>query len=307
LFIIFHWLPSWVKCGNHDVDLTHPVAFRRGLFLSMSCGKCTNTQLFFAMPANTDKNRLFVQKLREDILLAAPGLAAAEELFDALNDVVFCVKDRQRRYLAANDAFIRAVGLRTRAELLGRTAREVFPGQLAANYEQQDELVFSKGVTVRDRLEMATRRDGSIGWFVSQKVPVRDAAGRIVALAGISKDLATPAAKGEALSPVGEALDALHRDFGGTVRIGDLAHKTGLSWSQFQRRVSALTGLTPRQLLTKARIEAAAQSLRSTKASLGDIALDCGFYDQAAFSRQFRAFTGLSPGEYRKALQSGAK
>ena len=289
--------------GNED-HLIYRGLFRRGLFPFLRCGKNTNYGVFFPMPAHADKNRLSVQKLREEILRAAPGLAAAEELFDALHDVVFCVKDRQRRYVAANDAFIKAVGLRTRAEILGRTARQVFPVHLAANYEQQDELVFSKGVTVRDRLEMATRRDGSIGWFVSQKVPVRDAEGRIVALTGISRDLATPAAKGEALSPVGEALDALHRDFSGAVRIGDLAQKTGLSWSQFQRRVSAMTGLTPRQLLTKARIEAAVEALRGTDASLGDIAVDCGFYDQAAFSRQFRAFTGLSPGEYRRAFRS---
>jgi transcriptional regulator GlxA family with amidase domain len=36
---------------------------------------------------------------------------------------------------------------------------------------------------------------------------------------------------------------------------------------------------------------------------LGNVAMDCGFYDQAAFSRQFRAFTGLSPGEYRRAVR----
>jgi len=259
------------------------------------------------MPRASRTNRNSVHRSREEILRAAPGLAAAEELFDALSDVIFCVKDRQRRYVAANEAFIRSAGLRTRAELLGRTARELFPVLLAANYEQQDELVFSKGVTVHDRLEMVTRRDGAIGWFMSQKVPVRDAAGGIVALAGISRDLGTPAARGAELSPVGAALDALHRDFGGAVRIGALAVQAGLSWSQFQRRVSTLTGLTPRQLLTKARVEAAAQALRDTESTLGEIAVDCGFYDQAAFSRQFRAFTGLSPGEYRKAFRTDSK
>jgi transcriptional regulator GlxA family with amidase domain len=102
---------------------------------------------------------------------------------------------------------------------------------------------------------------------------------------------------------LGAALETLHRDFAKPVRIGGLAEKAGLSWSQFQRRVSALTGLTPRQLLTKARVEAAAEALRDTEASLGEVAMDCGFYDQSAFSRQFRAFTGLSPGEYRRAVR----
>jgi AraC-like DNA-binding protein len=232
-----------------------------------------------------------------------PGLAAAEALFDALGDVIFCVKDRERRYVAANEAFIRAAGLRSLADLLGQTAHEVFPARLAAGYEQQDDEVFAHGTTVRDRLEMITRRDGAIGWFVSQKVPVFDTVGKIVALAGISRDLGTPAAQGASLDPLASALDELHSRYAEPLRIGALARKAGLSWSQFQRRVSLMTGLTPRQLLTKARVEAAAQALRDTDAALGGIAVDCGFYDQAAFSRQFRALTGMSPGEYRRAFR----
>jgi PAS domain S-box-containing protein len=245
-----------------------------------------------------------IRQLRQKVLAAAPGLEAAEALFDSIGDVIFCVKDRNRRYVAANDAFIRSAGLANKADLLGRTAREVFPPILAAGYDQQDEEVFAKGHSVRDRLEMVTRPGGGIGWFVSQKVPVRNAQGAIVALAGISRDLSIPATQDRSLGALGAALDALHRDFAKPLRIAALARSTGLSPSQFQRRISSLTGLTPRQLLTKARVEAAAESLRDTSDSLPSIAFDCGFYDQAAFCRQFRAATGLSPGEYRKALRS---
>jgi PAS domain S-box-containing protein len=235
------------------------------------------------------------------VLAAAPGLEAAETLFDALGDVLFCVKDRQRRYVAANDAFVRAAGLRARAALLGRTAREVFPEILAAGYEQQDDEVFGKGTTVHDRIEMVTRSDGSIGWFVSQKVPVTDRQGGVIALAGISRDLAILRSEAD-LGPLARALDTLHRDFAKALRIDKLARSAGLSYSQFERRVRALTGLTPRQLLTKARVEAAAHALRDTALPAGAIAVQCGFYDQAAFTRQFRAATGLAPGQYRTAL-----
>ena len=240
---------------------------------------------------------------RRALLRSVPGLEAAEALFESIPSVIFCVKDEERRYVAANEAFVRSAGLRRRADLIGRTAREVFPVILAAGYEQQDDEVFRRGAALRDRLEMVTRPDGSIGWFVSQKLPVRDLAGRIVALAGISRDLAVPAAAGRGLDALGRAIERLHRDFALPLRIADLARTTGLSASQFQRRVAALTGLTPRQLLTKARVEAAARRLRDDDAPLGMLALDCGFYDQSAFSRQFRAATGLSPLEYRRALR----
>jgi AraC-like DNA-binding protein len=244
---------------------------------------------------------------REAIFASAPGLDAAETLFDTIGDVLFCVKDRARRYVAANEAFIRRAGFRHRTELLGRTAREVFPAILAAGYEQQDDEVFSKGATVRDRLEMITQTGGSVGWFVSQKVAVKSAAGEIIALAGISRDLDTPAVRGSELGALADVLDTLHRDYARPLRIEKLAKKSGLSWSQFQRRVRGITGLTPRQLLTKSRIEAAAEALRTSNEALSAIAFDCGFYDQAAFSRQFRAATGLTPGEYRKAFQSVGK
>lgn len=245
-----------------------------------------------------------IRRLRRSVLDEAPGLEAAEALFDSITDVIFCVKDRNRRYVAANDAFIRSAGLTNRAELLGRTAREVFPVILAAGYEQQDDEVFTRGRSVRDRLEMVTRPHGGIGWFVSQKVPVKSSSGEIIALAGISRDLSIPESAGEGLGEVGKALDTLHRDFASPLRVESLARAARLSPGQFQRRISALTGLTPRQLLTKARVEAAASALRDTDAVIGGIALDCGFYDQASFSRQFRAATGLAPGEYRKAWRA---
>ncbi len=246
------------------------------------------------------------RSLRDSILASAPGIEAAEALFDTIGDILFCVKDRARRYVAANDAFIRRAGLRHRTELLGRTAREVFPAMLAAAYEQQDDEVFSRGATVRDRLEMITQADGSGGWFVSQKVAVKSATGEVIALAGISRDLDTPAARGSELGALAGALDTLHRDCAEPLRIETLAKKSGLSWSQFQRRVRGITGLTPRQLLTKSRIEAAAHSLRTADAALSSIAFECGFYDQAAFSRQFRAATGMTPREYRRAFQRPA-
>lgn len=253
------------------------------------------------MPAQTPIARS--RSLRDSVLAQAPGLEATETLFNAIGDVLFLVKDRSRRYVAANEAFVRRAGLRHRDELIGRTARDVFPAILAAGYEQQDDEVFSKGVTVQDRLEMITQPNGGVDWFVSQKVPVKSARGEIIAIAGISRDLDTPATRGSELGALAGVLDTLHRDCAKPLRIEKLAQESGMSWSQFQRRVRAITGLTPRQLLTKSRIEAAAQALRTTDVALSDIAFDCGFYDQAAFSRQFRAATGLTPGEYRREVR----
>lgn len=248
------------------------------------------------------RSRVPVNDLRKAIFQSVPGLEVAETLFDTIGDVLFCVKDRQRRYVAANESFVKRAGLANRSQLLGRTAREVFPEILAAGYEQQDDEVFASGAIVRDRLEMITQADGGVGWFVSQKVAVRSVDGAVVAVAGTSRDLDIPAANGAELGKLANALDQLHRNSDKPLRIESLAAQSGLSWSQFQRRVRSITGLTPRQILTKSRIESAAKKLRDTDDPLSGIASACGFYDQSAFNRQFRSATGLTPGQYRLAF-----
>ena len=230
-----------------------------------------------------------------------------EALFDTIGDVLFCVKDCERRYITANDSFVRRAGLQNRTQLIGRTARQIFPAILAAGYEQQDDEVFSKGATLKDRIELITHPDGEMGWFVSHKTPVRNVSGSVIALAGVSRDLGTSATKDGNLGVLSELIDTIHRDYASALRIETLAQKSGLSWSQFQRRVRNITGLTPRNLLTKTRVEAAAQALLNTTDPLSVIAIDCGFYDQAAFSRQFRFATGLTPSEYRKAFDQNNK
>ncbi|MCU0716614.1 MAG: AraC family transcriptional regulator [Pirellula sp.] len=237
---------------------------------------------------------------REWLLQQSPGLEIAETLFSTLSDILFCVKDKSRRYVIVNEAFSRRAGGWRPEQLVGKSAKEVFPSILAAGYEQQDDEVFAKGITIRDRIELITQPDGGMGWFVSQKTPVLDRTGQVIALAGISRDLAET--KGD-LGPVAEIVNTIHRDFAKPLRIEQLVAQSGYSWSQLERKVRNIIGLSPRGLLTKTRVEQAANLLIHTDKPLALIAVECGFYDQAAFSRQFSAATGLPPSSYRSAFR----
>ncbi len=77
----------------------------------------------------------------------------------------------------------------------------------------------------------------------------------------------------------------------------------GMSLAQFDRRMRSIVHVSPRQFLTRVRVEAAAAALEGDERALSDIALVCGFYDQASFSRQFRQATGLTPTQYRRATR----
>jgi AraC-like DNA-binding protein len=239
--------------------------------------------------------------LSSDIFNQAPGLAVSESLFEGVHDTVFCIKNRQRQYVSVNSAFVSRVRASDKFALLGRTAREVFPPLLAAGYEQQDDQVFSTGEEVRDKVEMVTNPDGTTGWYLAQKVPVKNSRGQIIALAGASCDLRSPTARDPRLAALGGAIDRIHREYGTALRIEDLARSAKMSLSQFERRLQSVLRVSPRQLLTKTRVDAAALALRETDVPLQRIAIDCGFYDQALFTRQFKLATGFTPGQYRAA------
>jgi len=238
------------------------------------------------------------------LLTEVPGVEAMEQLFQRLSGVLFCVKDRAGRYLAVNDAFLRRVRVSSRTEIIGRTAREVFPALLATGYEQQDSRVFKEEREMQDRLEMITNPDGSIGWYLSHKVPVRDYHQRVVALAGISRDLHFPADGDPRLTRLAKAIERMRRDYTEPLRISLLAAETGLSLSQFERLMRSVLHVSPRQFLTQVRVEAAAECLRDSDRLLAEIALDCGFCDQPTFCRQFKMTTGMTAGQYRKLSRS---
>ena len=235
----------------------------------------------------------------KQLLAEAPGVAAMESLFANLDGVLFCIKDCNGRYLSANDALLR----RARADLIGRTAKEVFPPLLAAGYEQQDAQVIEHGEETHDRLEMITNPDGGIGWYLSDKVPIRNRKGEVIGIASSSRDLQSSADNDPRYAKLASVIEHMRKHYDEPLRIGDMVAKTELSLSSFERLTRSLLKVSPRQYLTRIRVEAAAERLRNSDAPLGVIALDCGFCDQATFCRQFKAITGMTAGHYRRLSQ----
>ena len=227
------------------------------------------------------------------------GCAWAEELFDRIPDIVFFVKDRAGRYVIVNATLVERCGLTDKSELLGRTARDVFPPPLGERYLAQDRTVCASGMPIVARLELhlfANRREG---WCLTDKVPVRDETGVVVGLAGLSRDLRLPREGEAGLEAVAAAVAHIQAHLGDELRIEELAARAGLSAYQFNRRVRAVFGISAQQLITKTRIDAASRLLRATHDPIAGIAAGCGYCDQSAFTRVFKAAVGLTPRQYR--------
>ena len=234
--------------------------------------------------------------------LAAPLLAG--ELLELVPDVVFFLKDRHGRYVAANQTLVERCGRRSKADLLGRSVGDMFPAELAARYAEQDAAVLHHGTAIANKLELHLYPNGKAGWCVTTKLPLRDRTGRIVGLVGLSRDLHVGADGAGVPPPLVETMEFLRAHFAEAISPSVLATRAGLAPAKFTRLTKRLLQLTPGQLILQTRLQAATQRLRDTGDSVAAIAHDCGFYDHSAFSRQFKAATGLAPLAYRQNVRA---
>ena len=221
-------------------------------------------------------------------------------LFEHLPDVVFCLKDKHRRYQAANAAFSKRLGIQDPRKLLGKTAEDFFPGHLAEVYREQDFHVLKSGREMIENLELVTNRDGSLGWYLATKVPLHNAAGEIIGLASISRDLGTPSLEDPDFPGLQRVVTHIRDKMEEELRPDDLAVLAGLSPAQLDRRMRRVFQLSTSAFIRKTRIEHAALLLATTSLPITEIALTCGYGDQTAFTRQFRASVGLPPAAYRE-------
>ncbi len=80
-----------------------------------------------------------------------------------------------------------------------------------------------------------------------------------------------------------------------------LAADLGLSSRRFIEVFKTHVGVTPKSYSRIRRFQTALRSIhRRRQFDWTRIALDCGYYDQAHFIRDFRAFSGITPGAYER-------
>lgn len=94
-------------------------------------------------------------------------------------------------------------------------------------------------------------------------------------------------------------LDFVARSYGRSILVEDLAREAALSPSHFAQLFKRTIGMSPMQFVMTYRVEQAKKKLANRETPLIDIAMSCGFADQAHFSRVFKQIAGESPSKYR--------
>ncbi len=86
----------------------------------------------------------------------------------------------------------------------------------------------------------------------------------------------------------------------GQARLEPLARRSGLSLRQVERRFRDAVGVGPKALSRVVRFQEVLRRLSGDEPWV-EVALDCGYYDQAHLIRDFRDFVGLAPSRFRAA------
>jgi AraC-like DNA-binding protein len=219
-----------------------------------------------------------------------------EPLFDALPDVVFFVKDTQGRYTHANLTLVRRLGLKHRSDIIGKDVTELFPTTMGGSYAAQDRRVLT-GELIENQLEVHIFNNRAPGWCLTCKRPLISR-GEVRGVIGISRDLGQPDGRHPTYDRLRRVLAHMQEHYADNVRVHTLATLAGLSVAQLERHFRRVFQLTPQQVLTKVRIESAMRLLGGED-SIAAIGMACGFVDQSAFARQFKATVGMTPSAYR--------
>jgi AraC family transcriptional regulator, activator of mtrCDE len=94
-------------------------------------------------------------------------------------------------------------------------------------------------------------------------------------------------------------VSAILTDPGAPHSIALLADRVGMSRATFIRHFMRATGSNPMQFVAKARLDHAAELLRSTTLPVKAIAARIGFNNRSHFSRAFRRAHGMDPSAFR--------
>ena len=99
---------------------------------------------------------------------------------------------------------------------------------------------------------------------------------------------------------VQEAVTYIKQNYQRPLTVEEIAGVCKLNRSYFSKLFKEVIGCTPQEFLIALRLNEAAELMKNSNASIGDIAVRCGYPNQLHFSQAFKKRYGVPPREWRK-------
>jgi PAS domain S-box-containing protein len=160
-----------------------------------------------------------------------------QSVIDGTANCFIYAKDLEGRHIVASQALAKFFGQRTPEALLGKTSHDFLPKPVADQHWANDRLVVARGSGVR--IEETVDRPTGTRTFISEKFPLRDAAGQMYAVCGVSIDITE-------LKHAEEALHQRERDLREAQRVARVGSWEWLiagdtvTWSEEMYRIAGL-------------------------------------------------------------------
>jgi two-component system sensor histidine kinase/response regulator len=151
----------------------------------------------------------FIERKRtEELLLRERRLLRT--LIDNVPDYIY-VKDHNHKFLVANTALARRMGAARSEDLLGKSDADYYPTDVAADYARAEREIMDSGHAVINREESTLDPSGQTIWLLTSEVPFSDAAGNILGLVGIGRNITLRRVAEEGLVKAKEAAESANR------------------------------------------------------------------------------------------------
>ena len=133
---------------------------------------------------------------------AEAALAAERDLLQALMDNMpdtIYFKDTASRFTRINRAQAGVLGVSTPEEAIGKTDLDFQQTDLARSFYEEEQRLFQTGESLINRAEFNPTPEGQPRWFSATKVPIKNDAGQVMGMVGISHDITKRTLAEEAL------------------------------------------------------------------------------------------------------------
>jgi AraC-like DNA-binding protein len=107
--------------------------------------------------------------------------------------------------------------------------------------------------------------------------------------------------------PIAHALHLIGSDPAADWSVALLARQVGMRRSSFAAKFTEQVGRTPMEVITERRMQFAAELLQQGELKIREISARAGYCSEAAFSRRFNRYFGVSPGSMRRNAQTNTK
>ncbi len=168
--------------AQYEIDLIHKDA-NKIIHVSVSVGVIgsgTEKFQFVIVKDLSDKIEIENKFVRE--------LQLQQYFMDYLPDSIY-FKDINSRFIKANKATLTKMGLNSFDELLGKTDFDIFFDEHAQHAKEDEEEIIKNRMSVINKIEKETWRDGKITWASTTKIPLIDENNNVYGTFGITRDI----------------------------------------------------------------------------------------------------------------------